>query len=113
MGVKEKIIEDIAVLTISGKMMGGKETNEIHEKVKSLIADEIKKVVIDLSKVRWMNSQGIGILMACHSSLTNNDGKMKIAGATEKVKSILMITQVLKIFDNYETADRAVSVFLE
>ena len=65
MALKEKIEENIAVLTVSGKLMGGDETREVHEKVKSLIADGLKKVVIDLSKVKWLNSSGLGMLISC------------------------------------------------
>ena len=56
MAVKEKIQGDVAVVQVSGKLMGGDETKEVHEKVKSLLADGLKKLVIDLSKVKWMNS---------------------------------------------------------
>jgi len=111
MAVKEKIIGDVAVLSISGKLMGGGETQEIHAVVKSLIADSIKKVVIDLSKVKWLNSQGLGVLMGSYTSMRNAGGHLRIAGATEKVNSLLMITQLITIFDNYETVDRAVASF--
>ena len=111
MTVKENIIEDVALLSVSGKLMGGSETKEVHEQVKSLISDGIKKVVIDLSKVKWMNSQGIGMLMACFTSLKNVDGNLRVAGATERVNSILVITQLIRIFDTFENADRAVANF--
>ena len=111
MAIKEKIIGDIAVLGISGKLMGGKETSEVHEKIKGLIADKITKVVVDLSKVKWMNSRGLGTLMAGHTSLSNANGSLKIAGATEKVNSLLMITQLITIFETYENVDRAVASF--
>ncbi|MFC1555191.1 STAS domain-containing protein [candidate division KSB1 bacterium] len=111
MGVKEKIVGDAAVLTLSGKLMGGNETNEVHDKVKSLIADDVRKVVIDLSKVKWVNSRGLGMLMACFSSLAQAKGDLKLAGTTEKVKSLLMITQIIAFFENYETTDRALAAF--
>ncbi len=111
MSVKEKIVSNVAVLTVSGKLMGGPETWEIHEKVKGLINDEMKKVVIDLSKVKWMNSQGLGMLMSCHTSLKNVEGALKISGATDKVQSLFMITQMITIFDTYDTSDLAVASF--
>ncbi|GAB4378937.1 MAG: hypothetical protein Kow0042_27870 [Calditrichia bacterium] len=113
MKVKEKIEGDVAILTVSGNMMGGPETSALHEKVKSLIADGIKKVVIDLKGVKWMNSSGLGVLMACMTSLNNAGGKLKLASVTEKVKSLLMITQLMRIFDTYENADRAAASFYE
>jgi len=111
MAVKEKIIGNVAVLMVSGKLMGGNETREVHEKVKSLINDGLKKVVIDLSKVKWLNSQGLGMLMACFTSLRNASGDLRIAGATDRVNSLLMITKLITIFETFETADRAVATF--
>lgn len=113
MKIKEKMHGDVAVLTVSGNMMGGPESNQLHDKVKSLIADGFKKVVIDIKGVKWMNSSGLGVLMACMTSLQNAGGNLKLASVTDKVKSILMITKLIEIFETYETADRAVAKFIE
>lgn len=113
MKIKEKMDGEIAILTVSGNMMGGPDSMALHEKVKSLINDGIKKVVIDIKGVKWMNSSGLGILMACMTSLQQAGGKLKLAGVTEKVKSILMITKLIELFETYENADRAVAAFHE
>ena len=113
MKVKEKMEGDVAILTVGGNMMGGPETTALHDKVKGLIADGIKKVVIDIKGVKWMNSSGLGVLMACMSSLQSAGGKLKLASVTEKVKSILMMTKLIEIFETYENADRAVAKFIE
>jgi anti-sigma B factor antagonist len=111
MTVKDKIIEDVAVITVKGNLMGGNETDECHQTVKKLIEDGQKKLVIDLSKVKWMNSRGLGMLMACHTTISNADGMLKIAGATEKVNSLFIMTKLMTIFDSYENADRAIGSF--
>ncbi len=113
MAIKEKIIGDVAILKLRGKLWGGEECKAIHDKVKSLITDDIRKVVIDLSKVKWMNSQGLGVMMACHTSLAAVDGILKIAGATAKVNSLFMITKIITIFENFKNADRALASFIE
>ncbi|MCP4727576.1 MAG: STAS domain-containing protein [bacterium] len=111
MAIKEKIEGDIALLTISGKLMGGNETKEITEKVKSLLDDGMKKVVMDLGKVKWMNSTGLGALIESRRLITEKDGVLKLAAVAEKIKSLLIITQILNLFETYETADRAVGSF--
>ncbi len=111
MSVKEKIVGNIAVLIVSGKLMGGNETKEVHEKVKSLIADGIKKIVIDISKVKWLNSSGLGMLISCLTSVQNAEAALKIAGATEKVNSLFMMTKLITVFDTYESVDRATATF--
>ena len=113
MKIKEKVEQGVAVLTISGNMMGGSDTDALHEKIKSLIDDGVTKVIIDLKGVKWMNSSGLGALMACYGSLSKVKGKLKLANVAEKVKSIFMITQIVKFFDTYETVERALASFHE
>ena len=111
MGVKENIVNDVAVLALSGKLMGGDETWKIHNKVKNLISDNITQVVMDLSRLKWVNSQGLGMLMSCHTSLKNAEGNLKIAGATEKVQSLFMITKLITVFESYENTELAIKSF--
>lgn len=111
MKIKEKIENHVAVLTLNGKMMGGPETQAVHDHIKSLISDGIKNVVIDLGGVKWMNSSGMGVLMASMTTLNNADGKLVLARVTEKVESLLIITQLIKVFTTFETVERAVSSF--
>ena len=113
MKIKEKIENQVAVLTLSGKMMGGPETTALHDHIRSLMGDNISKVVIDLGGVKWINSSGLGVLMAAMTTLKNAGGQMKLANVTEKVESLLMITQLMRIFDTYESVDRAVSSMTE
>jgi len=113
MKIKEKIVNHVAVLSLSGKMMGGPETTELHDKIRNLISDKITKVVIDLGGVKWINSSGLGVLMAAMTTLKNSGGELKLANVTEKVESLLMITQLMRIFDTYESVDRAISVLTE
>ena len=91
--------------------MGGPETISIHDKVKELITENKKKVVIDLSKVKWMNSSGLGTMMGCLTSLKNAQGDLKLSGVTEKVKSLFMITKLITLFETHGTSDEAVKAF--
>lgn len=111
MSIKEKMRDDIAVLTLKGKLMGGSETTAVHTKVKELVERGTSKVVIDLGKVSWMNSSGLGALMGAMTSLRNANGDLKLARVTEKVKSLFMITKLITIFGTYDSVDEAVEAF--
>jgi anti-sigma B factor antagonist len=102
---------DATVLTVKGNMMGGPETIAVHDKVKDLIEKNKKKVIIDLSNVKWMNSSGLGTMMGCLTSLKNANGDMKLCGVTEKVKSLFMITKLITLFETYANAEEAIKAF--
>ena len=84
MKIKEKIDNHVAILSLSGKMMGGPETTALHDHIRGLMNDGISKVVIDLGGVKWINSSGLGVLMAAMTTLKNAEGQMKLANVTEK-----------------------------
>ena len=111
MNIEVKEYGDVVVLGVKGNLMGGPETVSIHEKVKELIGEDVKKVVIDLGKVKWMNSSGLGTMMGCMTSLKSAEGDLKLCGVAEKVKSLFMITKLITIFDTHETVEEAVSSF--
>ena len=113
MAVKEDMREDVGLLLVSGKLMGGFETAEVHDKLKSMLSHDFKRVIIDLSKVKWLNSQGLGMLMSCLHSAGSVGAALKISGASEKVNSLFMITQLATVFDSYETLDTALAAFNE
>lgn len=109
MAIKQSIQDGVVVLSVSGNLMGGDETKEVHEKVKALIGEGHKKFVIDLSKVKWLNSTGLGVLISCLTSVQNAEGTLKISGATEKVKSLFIMTKLITVFDAYASVDEAVA----
>lgn len=111
MTIKEKMYGDVAVLSLKGNLMGDPDTTDVRDKIYSLLQDDVKKIILDMSKVKWINSSGLGTLIAAMTSVKNKGGDMKLAGVTEKVESLFMITQLIKVFKTYENVDRALASF--
>ncbi len=113
MKIKEEMKSDVAILILRGELRGGPETTAVHDHIKGLIADGVTKVVVDLAKVKWLNSSGFGVLLGGLTSLRNAGGDLKLAGVTERVESLLMMTKLISIFETFETKDRAVASFVK
>jgi anti-sigma B factor antagonist len=111
MSIKETMNGDVAILAIKGNLMGEPDTTDVRDKIYSLLQDDVRKIVLDMSKVKWINSSGLGTLIAALTSVKNKGGDMRLAGVSEKVESLFMITQLIKVFKTYETVDRAVNSF--
>ncbi len=112
MTIKEKMEGDVAVISLKGNLMGEPDTTEVRDKIYSLLQDEVKKIVLDLGKVKWVNSSGLGTLIAAMTSVKNKGGDMRLANVTEKLESLFMITQLIKVFKTYESVDRAVASYM-
>ncbi len=104
-------IGDVMVLEPKGKIMGGPDATVLHDKLHEFIDQNKKKVVIDLAKVDWMNSTGLGILISGLTTLKNNGGELKLANVTEKIQSLLTITKLITVFESYDTVEQAAASF--
>ncbi|MBL7075532.1 STAS domain-containing protein [candidate division KSB1 bacterium] len=112
MKIKKEILGDVAVLHLSGAMLGGPPTSEIFPaEIKSIIDEGINKVVVDLGKVKRMNSTGLGILIRGYTSLRNNNGDLKLANLNPLMKGVLVTTKLDTIFESYPSIDEAVDSF--
>jgi anti-sigma B factor antagonist len=111
MAMKEEMKAGVSILELKGKMMGGPETAEVHQRIKDLVANGVKKVIVDLGKVTWMNSSGIGVLMSSLSTVRSADGELKIARATDKVNSLFIVTKIITTFDSYNSVEEALDSF--
>jgi len=103
--------DDVAVLELSGKIMGGPSHDEFKGEIKEIIDGGCNQVVLDLKHVPWINSTGLGILISGYHSLKAADGTMKVCNVKERVLSIFYISQLEKIFDVYETREDAMGSF--
>lgn len=102
---------EVLLITLKGKIMGGPESTQFHEQLKEAIARGERKVVLDLGGVEWMNSSGLGVLISGFTTLRNAGGEMKLARATEKIQSLLVITKLITVFETHDTVDIAVNSF--
>jgi len=103
--------DGIVILEPKGKILGGPDATVLKEKLQSLIDSGKTRVVIDLADVDYMNSTGLGILISTLTTLRKANGELKLANVTEKIQSLLTITKLVTVFDDYETVDEAVAAF--
>lgn len=101
----------IVVIEPKGKIMGGPESTELHDLLHDLIEQGKLKVIIDLGKVDWMNSTGLGLLISGLTTLRKSDGELKLANVTDKIQSLLTITKLVTIFKSYDSIEEAIQSF--
>ncbi|MFQ5864161.1 MAG: STAS domain-containing protein [bacterium] len=112
MKIKQRMIGDVAILSLSGKLLGGPpDSDEFKDTIYKLVNQGTTKVVVDLSEVKRMNSSGLGILISGLTSLRNRKGDLKLAAINEMMEGILVMTKLNTIFDTYQTAEGAAQSF--
>ncbi len=111
MRISEKSHGEVIVLTISGKMMIDAKSTDLHKYIKDLIEKNQTNIVLDLGKVTWLASVGLGAILASFTSLRNSGGDLKLARSTRKIRSVLIFTQLIKVLKDYDTVAEAVESF--
>lgn len=104
--------DGIQVIALSGKIMGGPEASQINEKINSLIDEGKKNIIIDLEKVDWMNSSGLGILIGAIQTLKNNDGNLYLIHVSDRINELLRITKLINVFKIMPDLPSAVNAIL-
>jgi anti-sigma B factor antagonist len=99
------------VIELKGNVMGGPEAQEFSDTLHKLIDDGKKNVILDLAETKFMNSSGLGMLISGYTTMKNGGGMLKLANATEKIESLLIITKLITIFEHFTSVDEAVKSF--
>ena len=101
---------NVVVLDVAGKIMGGEETTLLHGKIHEYITQNKKNFVIDMKKVDWMNSVGLGMLISALTTVKNSGGRLVLANI-DKIESILTITRLISVFEHFDDRASAVKSF--
>ncbi|RKZ14439.1 anti-sigma factor antagonist [bacterium] len=112
MKIKEREEAGVAILELSGKIMGGPDSEKFSSTLKQLIHEEKTRVLIDLGKVTWVNSTGLGILISGYTTMKRNNGEMKLLNVSERIESIFMVTKLASVFESYKDETEAIQSFV-
>jgi len=101
----------VVVFTPKAVVMGEDESTELHERVRENVKAGKGRMVVDLSGVEWMNSRGLGFLIAALSTATSAGGSLRLAKVSPKVRQLLGMVGLIASFEIYPTVEEAVGGF--
>jgi anti-sigma B factor antagonist len=109
--ITEDEVGGITVLKLSGHVTLGTESNQLRTKIKDVLARGKTRVILDLAEVEYIDSAGLGTLVAGFTSAQNQGASMKLANLTRKFHEQLSITKLVTVFDVYDTVEAAINSF--
>lgn len=95
---EQEVKENLLVLRLSGDLIGEDTGANIIEKVNNAIQEDIRVCIIDISKLRYINSSGIGVLITILTKFRNKGGEVYLMKPSETVQKLLVITKLNAIF---------------
>jgi anti-sigma B factor antagonist len=103
--------DGVTVLELKGTITLGSGDVNMRDRIKELLGQGHKQIVIDLGEVSFMDSTGLGELVAAYTTARHQQATLKLANLTKKIKDLLSITQLAAVFESYESLDEAVASF--
>lgn len=104
-------VEDVTVVDVSGRIVLGEETSALRKTVRDLISTGKKKIVLNLADVNYIDSSGVGELVASYTAVRNAGGELKLLNLTKKVHDLLQVTKLYTIFDIKDNEFMAIKSF--
>ncbi len=106
-----KMREGIAIIVMEGDIVGGPDATLLSEKFRELIRTDTNRILLDMEQVNYMNSSGLGILIAGVTTVRNSGGELKLLHLIKKLRELLRITKLHRVFEIYENEDEAIASF--
>ena len=109
----ERQIDGVVIVALEGKLTLGSGDVQLRQLVNDLLDRGETKILLDLSGVGYMDSSGTGELVSSYTSCTNRGAQLKLLKLSVKVRDLLLFTQLISIFEDYDDVAEAVHSFAD
>jgi len=109
--ITNRQVDGVAIVDLAGRIVLGEESNAMREQVKGMLAAGQKKIVLNMNDVTYIDSSGLGALVAAHHSARTQGASLKLAHLGSKFQEILQVTKLLTVFEVHDTEAAAIRSF--
>ena len=111
LAIKTRKADGVTILDLKGKIVLGEETSSLREQIKQLLGASETKMVLNMGNVSYIDSAGVGTLVAAFTSAKAQGGQLKMANLTKKFRETLQVTRLLTVFETYDSEADALASF--
>jgi anti-sigma B factor antagonist len=111
MQIEERLVGDVVVLDLKGKITLGEGDELLKDKVNSLVNQGHKKIVLNLADVPYIDSAGLGEVVRTYTTVSRQGGSLKLLNLTKRITDLLSITKLLTVFETFDSENEAVRSF--
>jgi anti-sigma B factor antagonist len=104
---------DVTILDLKGRLRVGGNAVALHRSIRSLLLEKKTQIILNLAGVTFIDSCGLGELVASQVSVEKKSGEIKLIGLTDQLRELLKATRLLAVFDTYANEADAVQSFAD
>jgi anti-sigma B factor antagonist len=113
MGLKMRTreVNGIVIIDLSGQLTLGEASAAIRDEVRDQTSQGLRKILLNLGDVSYIDSAGLGELTAAYTSVKNRGGQLKLLNLTRRVHDLMQITKLYTVFDVHDDEKKAIASF--
>ena len=111
MQIEERIVNDVTILDLKGKITLGEGDEALKDKVNSMVNQGHKKIVLNLAEVPYIDSAGLGEIVRTYTTVSRQGGQLKLVNLTKRITDLLSITKLLTVFETFDTEPEALKSY--
>ena len=111
LNISNKQVGDVSVVALKGRIVLGEGSSSLRERIKSLLVDGKKKVVLNMANVTYIDSAGLGALVAALISAKKEGAVLLLSDLGTKFYEIMQVTRLLTVFNVFTAEAEAISSF--
>ena len=111
MQIEERVVNEVTILDLKGKITLGEGDEALKDKINSLIHQGRKKILLNLEGVPYIDSAGLGEIVRTYTTVSRQGGQLKLVNLTKRITDLLMITKLLTVFETFESEPDALKSY--
>jgi anti-sigma B factor antagonist len=111
MDIKERVVGGVSILDLSGKIVLGEGDVQVKERIKDLLGDGQRRILLNLANVNYIDSAGLGTLIGSYTTVKRDGGSLKLVNLTKRIKDLLAITKLITVFETFDSEAEALASY--
>jgi anti-sigma B factor antagonist len=111
MQIEERVVNDVTILDLKGKITLGEGDEALKDKINSLMHQNRKRILLNLAEVPYIDSAGLGEIVRTYTTVSRQGGQLKLVNLTKRITDLLMITKLLTVFETFESEQDALKSY--
>lgn len=111
MQIEERVVGNVTILDLKGKVTLGEGDEVLKDKINSLIHQDRKRILLNFADVPYIDSAGLGEIVRTYTTVSRQGGQLKLVNLTKRITDLLSITKLLTVFETFEVEQEALKSY--
>ena len=103
MQIEERVVGDVTILDLKGKITLGEGDEALKDKINSLVLQDRRRILLNLAEVPYIDSAGLGEIVRTYTTVSRQGGQLKLVNLTKRIMDLRSITKLLTVFETFDS----------